>query len=252
MQHNHSVTDHKHPDYELHMPQLFTYPLPVGIISVILGGLLYFLLQKANPKIAGFLGGISILSGGLYVALWAVLKRITNLERRLQARDKLLDEIPWQGNETVLDVGCGNGIFILGAAKRLTTGKGIGIDMWTDGSGDQRQEAFQQNAKIEGVADRVSLQNEDVRQLPFDDGFFDVIITGLTMHHIGFDTDKAIGEMARVLKPGGRMAIYDEPSTVFYCAKLIRQNGLQVEKKNLDMVFGIKPHPAISEYNQCH
>jgi ubiquinone/menaquinone biosynthesis C-methylase UbiE len=208
---------------------------------------LYFLVQKSNPKVAGFLSGITILAGGVYVGLWAVLKRITNLERRLKARDRLLAEIPWQGNETVLDVGCGNGILILGAAKRLTTGKGIGIDTWTEGSGDQHLETFHENEQIEGVADRVNIHNEDARQLPYDKEFFDVIISGLTMHHLGFDTDKAIGEMTRVLKPGGWMAIYDEPSTVFYCAKLMRQNGLQVEKKTMDMVFGMKPHPAASE-----
>jgi arsenite methyltransferase len=247
MQHNHSTTNQKVPDYAFHMPKPLTYPLPVGIISVFLGGLLYFILRKPQPTTAGFLLGISILSGGLYMGLFALLKRITNLERRLEARDRLLDQIPWQGTETVLDVGCGNGILILGAAKRLTTGKGIGIDAWTEGSGDQRLEAFLENAKIEGVADRVSLQNEDVRQLPYDNESFDVIVSGLTMHHLGFDTDKAMSEMARVLKPGGWMAIYDEPSTVFYCAKLMRQFGLQIEKKTVDMVFGRKAHP-LEEY----
>lgn len=242
MQQNDSVTNHKHPDYEFHMPTLFTYPVPVGIVSVLLSGLLYFLLRESQPILAGVLAGLGILAGVIYVGLWAVLKRITNLDRRLEARDKLLDEIPWQGDETVLDVGCGNGILIMGAAKRLTTGRGIGIDIWTEGSGDNRPEVFRENAEIEGVADRVSLQNEDARQLPYDDASFDVIISGLTMHHLGFDTDKAMGEMARVLKPGGRMAIYDEPSTVFYSAKLMRQHGLQVEKKTMDMVFGIKPH----------
>ena len=63
----------------------------------------------------------------------------------------------------------------------------------------------------------------------------------------GFDTDKAMAEMTHVLKPGGWMAVYDEPSTVFYCAKLMRQNGLEVEKKSIDMVFGIKPHTATGE-----
>jgi arsenite methyltransferase len=181
MQHNLSMTDRKYPDYELHMPRLLTYPLPVGIVSVMLGGLFYFLLRESQSIIAGFLIVISILAGGVYVGLFALLKRYTNLERRLKARDKLLDEIPWQGNETVLDVGCGNGILIMGAAQRLTTGKGIGIDIWTDGSGDQRPAVFQENAKIEGVADRVSLQNEDMRQLPYDNESFDVIVSGLTM-----------------------------------------------------------------------
>lgn len=246
MQHSHTITNHKAPDYDLHMPRLLTYPLPVGTISVILGGLLYVLLQR-QPILAGILAGISLLLGGVYVGICVVIKRLTNLDRRLKARDKFLNEIPWQGNETVLDVGCGNGILIMGAAKHLTTGKGIGIDIWTDGSGDQRLETFQENAQVEGVVGLVSLQNEDVRQLPYDDESFDIIISGLTMHHMGFDTGKAMGEMARVLKPEGWIAIYDEPSTVFYCAKLMRQNGLQVEKKSIDMVFGTKLHPATSE-----
>jgi ubiquinone/menaquinone biosynthesis C-methylase UbiE len=122
----------------------------------------------------------------------------------------------------------------------LPSGKGIGIDIWTEGSGDNRPEIFLENAKIEGVADRVSLQNEDARKLPYDNQSFDVVISGLTMHHMKTETNKAIEEMARVLKPGGWMAIYDEPSTVFYSAKLMRQNGLHIEKKYADMVFGTK------------
>lgn len=243
MQNNHSIKNNKLPDYDFHIPRLLTYPLQVGIISVILGSLLYFLLQE-QPIIAGVLVGISILAGVVYVGIFAILTRITNLERRLKARDRLLDEIPWQGDETVLDVGCGNGILILGAAQRLTTGKGIGIDIWTEGSGDNRPESFKENARIEGVADRVSLQNEDARQLPYDNDSFDVIISGLTMHHLGSETNIAMGEMIRVLKPGGWMAIYDEPSTIFYSAKLMQKNGLQVKKKTLDLVFGVKPHPA--------
>ena len=118
----------------------------------------------------------------------------------------------------------------------------IGIDIWTEGSGDNRLDAFVENAKIEGVADRVEIQNEDVRYLPYDDDTFDVIISGLTIHHLGFDTEKAFGEMTRVLKPGGWLAIYDDPSTVFYCAKLMQKYGLKTEKKSMDMLFGVKPH----------
>ena len=242
MQHQHLIKDRQTPDYAFHMPRWSTYPVLAGIFSVILAGILFSLLRESQPVLAIGLAGTSILAGAIYVGIFAMLKRITNLDRRLKARDNLLDEIPWQGNERVLDVGCGNGILLIGAAKRLTSGKGIGIDIWTEGSGDNRPEAFQENARIEGVADRISLQNEDARQLPYGDETFDVVISGLTVHHFGFDTEKAMGEMTRVLKPGGWIAIYDEASTVFYSAKLMRQYGLQIKKKSMDMVFGVKPY----------
>ena len=237
MEHTHEKSS---PDYDFHMPRLITYPIPAGIVSALFAALLYFLLKEKQPTAASILAGISILLGLVYLGIFTMLKRITNLERRLKDRDKLLNEIPWKGSEVVLDVGCGNGILLLSAVKRLTTGRGIGIDIWTEGSGDNRPEAFEANARIEGVAERVILQNEDARHLPYENGTFDVIISGLTMHHMKAETDKAMREMARVLKPGGWMVIYDEPSTVFYCSKLMRQNGLRLEKKYANMVFGTK------------
>ncbi|MER3436097.1 MAG: hypothetical protein C4288_22700 [Leptolyngbya sp. ERB_1_1] len=50
--------------------------------------------------------------------------------QKLKDREKLLDSIQWLGNELVLDVGCGRGLMLVGAAKRLTNGKSIGIDIW--------------------------------------------------------------------------------------------------------------------------
>lgn len=243
MQHTHSMTNHKHPDYNLHMPKLLTYPVQVCMASIGLGVLLYLLFQR-QPILAAFLVGVSILFAWMYLGLFTFLKRITNLEHRLKARDRFLDEIPWRGDEMVLDVGSGNGILIMGAARRLTTGKGIGIETWTNFAGDSRYEAFLENAKIEMVADRTSLQNEDVRRLSYADESFDIIISGLTIHHLGFDTEQGITEMIRVLKPGGWMGIYDEPSTIFYSERLMRKHGLQVRKKTSEMIFGVKPHLA--------
>src|SRR5262245_50202181 len=42
---------------------------------------------------------------------------------KLRMRERLLDRVPWRGDERVLDVGCGRGLMLLGAAARLTTGK---------------------------------------------------------------------------------------------------------------------------------
>src|SRR5262245_17828175 len=49
---------------------------------------------------------------------------------KLRERDRLLDLVPWQGHEQVLDVGCGRGLMLLGAAKRVPGGKAVGVDLW--------------------------------------------------------------------------------------------------------------------------
>jgi hypothetical protein len=42
---------------------------------------------------------------------------------KLRIRDQILERIPWRGDERVLDAGCGCGLLLIGAARRLTTGK---------------------------------------------------------------------------------------------------------------------------------
>ena len=52
----------------------------------------------------------------------------------------------------VVDVGCGNGLILNGAALRLTTGKAVGIDLWVEHGGGGDYALLQKNAALEGVA----------------------------------------------------------------------------------------------------
>ena len=45
MDSNHKVPDQNQPDYDLHLPGFLTHPLPVVVLSLLLGGLLYLLLR---------------------------------------------------------------------------------------------------------------------------------------------------------------------------------------------------------------
>src|SRR5437867_1822025 len=80
---------------------------------------------------------------------------------KVRERERLLDLLTWTGRERVLDVGCGRGLLLIGAAKRLTGGGGgsaAGIDLWQqeDLSGN-RPEATLENARLEGVAERIEV-----------------------------------------------------------------------------------------------
>ena len=51
---------------------------------------------------------------------------------KFRARDALLNAVRGGGDEQVLDVGCGHGLMLIGAAKRLSSGHATGIDIWQD------------------------------------------------------------------------------------------------------------------------
>lgn len=87
---------------------------------------------------------------------------------KLRVRNRLVDSLELRGDETVLDVGCGRGLLLLGVAKRLRTGRAHGVDIWKteDQSGNSREAAIR-NGELEGVADRVEVHDGDAHRLPF-------------------------------------------------------------------------------------
>ncbi len=147
---------------------------------------------------------------------------------KAREREDFLDKLAWRGDERVLDVGCGLGLFLIGAAKRLSTGRAVGIDKWQqeDLSGNNAEGTLN-NAKIEGVADKVEVHTGDARKLPFEDASFDVVLSSVALHNIynAAEREVAVREIARVLKYGGRVLIVDIRHIRRYAA-ILRDAGL--------------------------
>jgi arsenite methyltransferase len=146
---------------------------------------------------------------------------------KVRLREKLLGCIRWRGDERVLDVGCGRGLFLVGAAKRLTSGQASGVDIWVPGAvtGNRAQAALE-NAALEGVADRVTVKEGDARRLPFEDACFDVVLSNFVLHEVDTREDRAsiAREVVRVLRPGGRFLLVDFIFTG-ECAEIFRDAG---------------------------
>lgn len=149
---------------------------------------------------------------------------------------ELIDGLPLQGGERILDLGCGRGAVLLLAARRLTTGHAFGIDIWrrADQSGNAPR-VVRENAEIEGVGKRVAFATADMTALPFPSETFDVVVSNVAIHNIrGKDRQRnAVEEAMRVLRPGGRLLIADLRNTGAYAARLESLGMSDVRRRGL-------------------
>jgi arsenite methyltransferase len=216
----------KSPDYGIDAPGAVRNLAIGGTAALVLAIVAFALGWRPLVRMAT---GAAI--GSLFGVSWMVWDSKVG---KLQGRDQLLNSLLWRGDEAVLDVGCGRGLLLIGAAKRLTTGKAVGVDIWQseDLSGN-RPEATLENARLEGVSDRVEVKDGDARRLPFADGTFDLVVTESVLHNIynAAERDTAVREIARVLKPGGQVHIGDVRHTGRY-VRVLQQSGLEAVRRS--------------------
>ncbi len=140
--------------------------------------------------------------------------------------ERLLDDLALEGGERILDLGCGRGAVLMTAARRLTDGHAIGVDLWQADQSGNSPAATRKNAVLEGVAPAVSLLTADIAQLPFPDRAFDVVLSNLALHNLaGEGRRAAVEEAARVLRPGRRVVLVDLGFTRSY-ARWLREAGM--------------------------
>lgn len=160
---------------------------------------------------------------------------------KLWRRESIIESLGLRGNEIVLDVGCGRGLLLNAAAKRLDDGgKAMGIDLWqeSDLSGNTAEQTLK-NARLEGVAERVEIHTGDMRHLPFEAETFDAVVSSMAIHNIpdAEGRKQAIVEIVRVLKPGGKVLLQDFRSTDEYADVVHSAGMLDVQRSGLSWLL---------------
>ena len=123
---------------------------------------------------------------------------------------RVADTLALEETESLLDVGCGTGTLLAELGRRQRSAALAGIDA------DPRI-LVRASQKLTSARVRATLVHAYAQHLPFSDGTFDAVVSTLIFHHLSTPLKHAaLGEIHRVLKPGGRLLLADfgKPQTV--------------------------------------
>ncbi|MBS0586091.1 MAG: class I SAM-dependent methyltransferase [Verrucomicrobia bacterium] len=198
----------KKPSYGIDAPHV--------VRNLFLSSILTFLLLLAALQIKKFFwSSLALFYTGattfatLGFLLWMLYN---NYVTKFKISKKIVASLDLKGGETILDMGCGRGLLLIELARSLPFGKAYGIDLWQqkDQSGNSKEKTLQ-NTKLAGVEYRIEVETGDIQSLPYSDNNFDAVVSNLVIHNIPRkeDRERALQEMLRVLKPGGKFVISD-------------------------------------------
>jgi ubiquinone/menaquinone biosynthesis C-methylase UbiE len=136
--------------------------------------------------------------------LAARLERRAKAADEVAARDAYLDLLDITAGERVLDVGCGSGAVTRETARRVgSRGVAVGLD-----PSPALLSVARELAKEAGLGDRIEFREGDALRLPFADASFDAVVCVTVLSHVPRG-EAAIPEFVRVLRPGGRLGVFD-------------------------------------------
>lgn len=221
-------------EYGIDAPYVPGVFLAVAVVCIVVGIVLEALGLPGDST------GSALLVIGVVCGLIAGCYLYTTRAGKFACWERVFDQLDLDGDEQVLDLGCGRGAVLLALAKRLPRGRAVGIDLWK--SADQLGNAVEvtrRNAAREGVSDRVQLDTGDLTALPYPDLSFDLVVSSLAIHNIT-DADgraRAVGEAVRVLRPGGRIVVADIRAVREYAAALAALGMNDVGRRGLGWRF---------------
>jgi ubiquinone/menaquinone biosynthesis C-methylase UbiE len=120
-----------------------------------------------------------------------------------ELRGVIIQEANIKAGNVVLDIGCGTGFLLLGAAKSLgKDGKVIGVDI-----SEEMLKKAKENLSKAGVSN-IEFKVGDAENIPLEDNSVDTVVGNMVLHHCP-NPESAIKEMARVLKSKGKLVLAD-------------------------------------------
>jgi SAM-dependent methyltransferase len=221
-----SSSDGAIADYGLDSPFLIKSYYSRAAWTFAFGFALWFMNREEYPgPAASLLVALAVIAAAFAAAGW--LMTWSSRKGKLQLRDKLAAMLALNGDEKILDAGCGLGLLAVAIAQRLKSGKVTAVDVWNPHvlSGNSAEAALA-NARREGVADRIRFEDGDIRKFGYPAGNFDAAASAGMIHFFDDepDRDQIVRELYRVVKPGGKLLIFDTAFVGRY-AEILKECG---------------------------
>ncbi|HZG85239.1 demethylmenaquinone methyltransferase [Paenibacillus sp.] len=146
-----------------------------------------------------------------------MMNDVISFRRHKAWRDYTMKVMNVKPGQTAIDVCCGTCDWTIALAKASRTGEVVGLDF-----SKNMLDIGRRKVEDEGLAKQVELVQGNAMSLPFEDGRFDFATIGFGLRNVP-DIDVVLSEMARVVKPGGKVVCLEtskptaEPfRTVYY------------------------------------
>ncbi|KAH0654080.1 hypothetical protein AABB24_013348 [Solanum stoloniferum] len=204
----------------------------------------HFLPGPSSARFAaGFTGSVTALSAVcLFYAAGNIFYSSVSLHWEMAQR--MVNAVgDWSSVKHALDLGCGRGILLNAVALQLkksgSSGRVVGLHPTPTCSLSTLR-----TAGIEGVQEYVTCRSGDPRKLPFSDNYFDVVASAAFVHTVGKEFGqktavaaaermRVLGEVVRVLKPGGVGVVWDLVHAPEYVKRLqeLKMEDIRVSER---------------------
>jgi len=202
--------DMKAPNYGNWVPERMLVAL--AIVSVVLLASAALFAGFGIAMASWVCGALFILSGAFLAYMFICHELFAFGKGNMMAKvhEHLVSHLGWDGEGTLLDIGCGSGALTVRCLKAFPKAEIIGMDYWGV-EWSYAKEQCEENAKLEGVGGRCSFEKGDAAKMEYADGSFDAAVSNFVFHEVRSAKDKrdVVREALRVVKKGGCFAFQD-------------------------------------------